>query len=96
MDILVCYDVNTEDREGRRRLRHVAKHCTVFGQRVQKSIFECRVDDAQLERLKYHLKKAIDVDTDSIRIYKLRQPREDHVECIGKDVYTDFDDPMVF
>ena len=95
MDILIAYDVNTEDLEGRRRLRHVAKFCTAYGQRVQKSVFECRVNDAQFEILKHKLRKTIDAQTDSIRIYKLRQPREDHIECFGKDDYTDFDDPMV-
>jgi CRISPR-associated protein Cas2 len=95
VDILICYDVNTEDRDGRRRLRHVAKFCTAFGQRVQKSVFECRVEAAQLEVLRFKLRKTIDAKTDSIRIYTLRQPREDHVECFGRDEYTDFDDPMV-
>lgn len=44
MLILVTYDVSTETREGRRRLRRVAKVCLNYGQRVQKSVFECRVD----------------------------------------------------
>jgi len=41
MLVVVAYDVNTETKEGRRRLRRVARACQDFGQRVQKSVFEC-------------------------------------------------------
>ena len=44
MLIIVTYDVSTETKEGRRRLRRVAKVCESMGQRVQKSVFECQVD----------------------------------------------------
>jgi CRISPR-associated protein Cas2 len=43
MDILVSYDVNTEEKAGCRRLARVAKICKNFGQRVQDSVFECTV-----------------------------------------------------
>ena len=39
MLVLVCYDVNTETKAGRRRLRRVARACEGIGQRVQKSVF---------------------------------------------------------
>lgn len=41
MLVVVCYDVNTETKAGRRRLRRVARVCEGTGQRVQKSVFEC-------------------------------------------------------
>ena len=47
MLVLVSYDVSTIDKEGRRRLRRVAKTCQNYGQRVQYSVFECIVDPAQ-------------------------------------------------
>jgi hypothetical protein len=46
MLVLVCYDVNTETKAGRRRLRRVARVCESTGQRVQKSVFECQLDVA--------------------------------------------------
>ncbi len=46
MDVLVAYDVNTETKDGRRRLRRVAVVCKDFGQRVQYSVFECNVNEA--------------------------------------------------
>ena len=60
MEVLVVYDVNTETREGRRRLRRVAKRCEAFGQRVQYSVFECILDDKGYERLQHALKEIID------------------------------------
>ena len=45
MMVLVTYDVSTETKEGRRRLRRVAKLCENYGQRVQFSVFECVVED---------------------------------------------------
>lgn len=96
MDVLVAYDVNTETREGRRRLRHVAKACTSFGQRVQYSVFECSVSEANLERLRQRLLQIINPEEDSLRIYFLRGRREDVLEVYGRDGYVDFREPLVY
>ena len=95
MDILVSYDVATGDSAGRRRLRHVAKICCGFGQRVQKSVFECRVNLMQLEKLRSQLLKHIHTEKDSLRIYRLVEPRESYVEAYGRDTYVDFEGPLV-
>ena len=47
MYILVTYDVDTTSKEGARRLQCVAKACLDYGQRVQNSVFECVVTEAQ-------------------------------------------------
>lgn len=96
MDVLVTYDVNTETRDGRRRLRKAATACKDFGQRVQYSVFECRVSEAQLESLRDNLLKIIEKEEDSLRIYRLAQPREDHLECYGLDSYISYEDPLIF
>ena len=95
MDILVTYDVNTETKEGRRRLRKVAEACKDYGQRVQYSVFECRVNEMQYETFQARLLKIINPNTDSIRFYRLRSPRDKYVESFGIDDYTDFDDPLI-
>lgn len=43
MMVIVSYDVSTTTKDGRRRLRKVARICEDFGQRVQNSVFECLV-----------------------------------------------------
>ena len=90
-DYLVSYDVNTEDKEGRRRLAKVAKACKNFGQRVQYSVFEASVDEADYERLRHKLVGIIDPKRDSLRIYRLKGQRSDYLKTYGLDKYVDFD-----
>jgi CRISPR-associated protein Cas2 len=95
-DILVCYDVNTQDAAGRRRLRQVAKTCTSYGQRVQLSVFECTVNEVQMLTLRKRLLGIIQTDCDSLRIYHLHGDRSAYLEAFGRDRYVDFDEPLVF
>lgn len=92
---IVCYDVNTEDRAGRRRLRRVAKVCESTGQRVQKSVFECQVNLAQMEDLERRLLAEIDLDTDCLRLYRLADGKGCEVREHGRFRATDFEDPLV-
>lgn len=95
MNILVTYDVNTEAPEGKKRLRKVAIVCKNFGQRVQLSVFECRINEAQYEDLRAQLLKIIDPKLDNLRIYRLFASREQFVESFGIDRYIDFEQPLI-
>jgi len=95
MHIVVTYDVNTESKAGRRRLRRVAKICEDYGQRVQFSVFECAVDAMQMDALLAVLNDEIHPELDSIRIYRLHGQRNGVVHTMGKDVYRDFAAPLV-
>jgi CRISPR-associated protein Cas2 len=95
MLVIVCYDVNTEDRAGRRRLRRVARVCEGTGQRVQKSVFECQVTLAQMEELERRLIDEIDLDTDNLRLYRMADTRGCEVREHGKFKAVDFEDPLV-
>lgn len=95
MELLLSYDVATETPEGRRRLRHVAKACEAHGQRVQKSVFECVLSEADLEKLKHKLRKIIDMEKDSLRIYRLREPRERYLQVLGKKPAYDIHEALV-
>lgn len=83
MLVLVSYDVSTEDLNGQRRLRKVAKVCLNYGQRVQYSVFECIVDPAQWVRLRHSLIELIDQEKDSLRFYFLGSNWKRRVEHIG-------------
>ena len=83
MWIVVCYDVNTETNAGRKRLRRVAQVCKNFGQRVQKSVFECHVDEMKFEDLRRKLLKEVKLEQDNLRLYRLTEPRETRVEEYG-------------
>lgn len=95
MLILVCYDVNTETREGRRRLRRIAKVCESTGQRVQKSVFECQVDVAQFETLERRLLAEIEETLDCLRIYRIPETKGFEVKEFGAFKAMDFDGPLV-
>ena len=95
MLVIVCYDVNTETKEGRRRLRRVAKVCESTGQRVQKSVFECQVDLAQLEKLQRRLLAEINEQQDCLRLYRLPDVKGCEVREFGKFQATDFEAPLV-
>ena len=95
MLVVVCYDVNTETRAGRRRLRRVAKVCEGIGQRVQKSVFECQVNLMQLDELERKLLAEIETGQDCLRLYRLPDSKGCEVREHGKFKATDFDEPLV-
>lgn len=95
MWVIVTYDVSTETSGGRRRLRRVAQACKNYGQRVQKSVFECSVNQAQFEQLRRNLLKEIKVDEDSLRFYRMQEPRDEHVEEHGINRTVFFDEPLI-
>lgn len=95
MLVLVCYDVNTETRAGRRRLRRVAKVCESTGQRVQKSVFECQINLMRFEELERQLLAEINLDEDNLRFYRLPDSRGSEVREHGKFRAVDFDGPLV-
>lgn len=95
MLILVSYDVSTETAAGRKRLRRVAKVCLNYGQRVQKSVFECKVNLAQMETLKHELLEEIDETEDNLRIYRIIEPLEKNLMEFGKFKAVDFDGTLI-
>lgn len=95
MLVIVCYDVSTETKAGRRRLRRVARVCEGMGQRVQKSIFECQVNAMQFEELERRLLGEIDSGEDCLRFYRLTEPVELHVREYGNFKAVDFEGPLV-
>ncbi len=95
MNILITYDVSTETAAGRRRLRKVALACLDFGQRVQKSVFECSVTEMQYEEVMRRLLDIIEEKEDSLRVYRLIEPKEKYVQVYGVNTAVDFEEPLV-
>ncbi|HEX3998244.1 MAG TPA: CRISPR-associated endonuclease Cas2 [Pirellulales bacterium] len=95
MYVLVTYDVGTTTPEGRRRLRQVAKTCLNFGQRVQNSVFELKVDPARWTQCRLQLVGLIDEATDSLRFYFLGANWHRRVEHVGAKASHDIDGPLI-
>lgn len=95
MLVLITYDVNTETAAGKRRLRKVAKQCVNYGRRVQNSVFECILDQAQCVLLKSILTDLIDQEKDSLRFYYLGNNYKTKVEHIGIDHGIAVDETLI-
>ncbi len=77
MITLVTYDI-TEPK----RLRNLHKFLKEFGINTQKSVFECDLDRLALKKIRNYCKNSLDLDTDSVRIYKICS------RCINKVVLS--------
>lgn len=95
MLILVTYDVSTETTSGRKRLRRIAKICESVGQRVQKSVFECQVNQMQYEELERKLLAEMNQEEDNLRLYRLTEHSTVHVKEFGLFRATQFDEPLL-
>lgn len=95
MYILITYDVSTVSKSGQSRLRRIAKICLDYGQRVQNSVFECKVDPAQLVEMRDKILSMMDRKTDSVRIYHLGKNWGDRIEHHGKNDDYNIDGPLV-
>lgn len=79
MFYLVCFDI-VDDRARQR----VAKALKAYGQRVQKSVFECpRLTEEKYLKMKNQLEDLIDQSEDSIRYYPLCKGCVKNVEHTG-------------
>jgi len=83
MYVLITYDIRTVDADGRRRLRQVARKCRAYGQHVQNSVFECKVDPTQCKQLELALLDIIDLQEDSLRFYYLGKDKGPKVTHYG-------------
>ena len=95
MLVLITYDVNTETKAGRTRLRKVAKQCVNYGLRVQNSVFECSLDNAKLIEVQHLLEGLIDKNVDSLRFYILCNKYKNKVIHLGVKPSFDVNDPLI-
>lgn len=95
MLVLITYDVATETVGGRKRLRQVARVCKDYGQRVQKSVFECLVDPTKWTIVRERLIDKIDLKEDSLRFYFLGKNWQGRIEHIGIGQTYDPEGPLI-
>lgn len=95
MLILVTYDVAINTESGQKRLRRVARQCLNYGRRVQNSVFECIINEAQFVSLKASLTKIINPKTDSILIYILGKNWRRNIVRLGCETTYDVEDTLI-
>jgi CRISPR-associated protein Cas2 len=95
MFVVVAYDVSTETRAGRRRLRRVAQACKDYGQRVQKSVFECILRETDWVKLRHRLLLETALTEDSLRFYFLDEIARTKIEHHGVKCPVNLEGPLI-
>ncbi len=96
MFVVIAYDVNVTSENGSKRLRHIAKECVNYGQRVQNSVFEVNLEYGKFIMLKDRLEKIMDPEKDSLRFYYLGNNWKKRVEHIGVKEGYDSEGVLIF
>lgn len=71
------------------------KQLLKYGQRVQKSVFECLLNDSQFIAMKKALDELIDPGCDSLRYYLLCKNCAENVRVTGLGLYTQDEDLII-
>jgi len=87
---LISFDISKNNIR-----RYVVKLLVANGDRVQKSVFECLLNDKQYINMKNKLDKLIDKDTDSIRYYFFCNNCKDNISISGQGNYTCEEDLII-
>ena len=77
MIVLVTYDITDP-----KRLQNLHKFLKEYGLNTQKSVFECDIDEEGIRQIRGYCKERLDIDTDSVRIYKICS------RCINKVILS--------
>jgi CRISPR-associated protein Cas2 len=66
-----------------------------YGERVQKSVFECRIDEAKFIKMKQAVEKLIDWEDDTVRYYHLCRACAKNIDISGWGVVRDDEEVIV-
>ncbi len=83
MYVILVYDINLEEKEGRRVMRNVYKTCKKYLVHIQNSVFEGELLDSQMLNLKTELNRYIRDDKDSVIVFNSRSQRWLDKEFLG-------------
>lgn len=87
---MVCFDIVDD------KIRYrVVKILQKYGQRVQKSVFECMLNDADYLQMKNSLDKLIEITQDSIRYYQLCANCEKAISVTGLGSFTEREELII-
>jgi len=84
---VVCYDIVDDKKRAR-----IAKIMENYGKRVQKSVFECFLNDREFEEMKKKVEKEMDFEQDSINYYFLCEKCKNSIAKSGIGGITTLND----
>ena len=71
---ILVYDINTEDKAGKKRLDRIKKAARKYLHHIQKSVFEGEITHKKLQLLKRDILNIIDPKKDDVIIYTTTYP----------------------
>jgi CRISPR-associated protein Cas2 len=80
--VTMLYAISYDIPDNKRRLK-IAKTLKDYGERVHLSVFEARLENSQLKRMKERIKRIINQEEDSVRIYSLCAACSEKIDIIG-------------
>ncbi len=90
MFVVVSYDIVDDRRRNR-----LAKVLQDYGHRVQKSVFECELDESLYWKMKTRLENLVDREEDSIRYYFLCGRCVHNIEVSGLGVLREDEELII-
>lgn len=78
MITLITYDITDP-----KRLTHIHKYLKEYGLITQKSVFACDLDNEALKTIRSYCKHNLDLNSDSVRVYKICSRCMDKVVLSG-------------
>lgn len=90
MLVMISYDIVND----KTRLK-VMKFLKDYGVRVQKSVFECNLDEDTFKKIKSRLEKIINRKKDRVRYYKICKACADRIEISGWGEFTEEEEFIV-
>ena len=88
---LVVYDIADP-----RRLRRVARLCEDYGERIQWSVFACRLDPLRLDRLWTEMEGIIHAKEDRVFCYPVDAASERKALSLGRDTLPEYRSFQIF
>lgn len=87
MFYLVCYDIVSDTRRNK-----VSKLLESYGLRVQKSVFECVLDEQQYKSISKLLMRLVNKREDQVRFYPMSAHNRCKVAVVGTQAELNIDD----
>ncbi|RKZ29523.1 CRISPR-associated endonuclease Cas2 [bacterium] len=75
---VIAYDIPDDGRRTK-----LAKLMESYGDRVQYSVFEAELNEKHIRILKKRIEEIIDIDQDSVRIYRICADCKDEINLLG-------------
>ena len=73
----------------------MAEICERYGERIQFSVFECRLSPSRLARLMTELEEVVDPNQDSVIVYRFPGKIEDFKHLLGRNPNHQLGEPWI-